>query len=234
MRERETAGPRRRQGSVGGVNTLQDPKVTAVIDRMYAEASQQMTQLQERGAQLVKATTAQERADAFSDFYLPVTPESGRLLYTLVRGTRPGLVVEFGMSLGLSTIHLASAVRDNGVGRVVTTEMSAAKVATARSSFADVGLGDLITILEGDATQTLAAIDEPVNFVLLDGWKDLYVPVLKLLEPRLSPGALVVADNTGLADAQPYVDYIRDPVNGYVGVSFPVRNHDAMEISCRA
>jgi predicted O-methyltransferase YrrM len=216
------------------VNTLRDPKVTAVIDRMYAEASQQMTQLRERGAQLVKATTAQERADAFSDFYLPVTPESGQLLYTLVRGTRPALVVEFGMSLGLSTIHLASAVRDNGVGRVVTTEMSSAKIATARASFADVGLGDLVTILEGDATQTLTAIDEPVNFVLLDGWKDLYVPVLKLLEPKLSPGALVIADNTGLADAEPYVDYIRDPANGYVGVSFPVRNSDAMEISCRA
>ncbi len=216
------------------MNTLRDPKVTAVIDRMYAEASQQMTQLRERGAQLVKATTAQERADAFSDFYLPVTPESGQLLYTLVRGTRPALVVEFGMSLGLSTIHLASAVRDNGVGRVVTTEMSSAKIATARASFADVGLGDLVTILEGDATQTLTAIDEPVNFVLLDGWKDLYVPVLKLLEPKLSPGALVIADNTGLADAEPYVDYIRDPANGYVGVSFPVRNSDAMEISCRA
>ena len=73
-----------------------------------------------------------------------------------------------------------------------------------------------------------------MNFVLLDGWKDLYVPVIALLEPKLSPGALVIADNTGLPDAQPYVDYIRDPANGYVGVSFPVRNSDAMEISCRA
>jgi predicted O-methyltransferase YrrM len=216
------------------MNTLREPKVAAVIDRMYAEASQQMTQLRERGAQLIKATTAQERADAFSDFYLPVTPESGQLLYTLVRATRPEFVVEFGMSLGLSAIHLASAVRDNGIGRVVTTELSATKVVAAKSSFAEVGLDDLITVLEGDAVQTLAAIEEPVNFVLLDGWKDLYLPVLQLLEPKLSPGALVVADNTGLPDARHYVDYIRDPANGYVGVSFPVRESDAMEISCRA
>ncbi len=161
-------------------------------------------------------------------------PESGQLLYTLVRATRPELVVEFGTSLGLSTIHLASAVRDNGTGRVVTTELSAAKVAAARSTFADVGLDDVITVLEGDATQTLADINEPVGFVLLDGWKDLYVPVVQVLEPRLREGgALVVADNTGLADAQPYVSYIRDPANGYVGVSFPVRDSDAMEISCR-
>ena len=116
----------------------------------------------------------------------------------------------------------------------MTTELSSAKVAAARSTFAEVGLDDLITVLEGDATQTLAGIDEPVGFVLLDGWKDLYVPVVQVLEPRLSDGALVVADNTGLADAQPYVDYIRDPANGYVGVSFPVRDSDAMEISCRA
>jgi predicted O-methyltransferase YrrM len=216
------------------MNTLRDPKVTSVIDRMYAEATDQMSQLHERGAQIRAAKTAQERADAFSDFYLPVTPESGQLLYTLVRAARPALVVEFGMSLGLSTIHLASAVRDNGVGRVVTTEMSAAKVAVAKASFEEVGLADVITVLEGDATETLAGIEEPVNFVLLDGWKDLYVPVIELLGPKLSSGALVIADNTGLADAQPYVEYIRDPANGYVGVSFPVRNSDAMEISCRA
>lgn len=215
------------------MNTLREPKVASAIDRMYAEANQQMAQLHERGAQLRAAKTAQERADAFSDFYLPVTPESGRLLYTLVRGARPELVVEFGMSLGLSTIHLASALRDNGTGRVVTTELSAAKVAAATSTFAEVGLDDVITALEGDALQTLATISEPVNFVLLDGWKDLYVPVIQLLEPKLSPGALVIADNTGLPDAQPYVNYVRDPANGFVGVSFPVRDSDAMEISCR-
>ncbi|MBB3602168.1 putative O-methyltransferase YrrM [Mycolicibacterium sp. BK556] len=215
------------------MNTLREEKVAAVIDRMYAEASDQMSKFRERGAEIQAAKTAQERADAFREFYLPVTPESGQLLYTLVRATRPALVVEFGMSLGLSAIHLASAVRDNGVGRVVTTELSADKVVAAKASFAEVGLDDLITVLEGDATETLAAIDEPVDFVLLDGWKDLYVPVIELLGPKLSPGALVIADNTGLADAAPYVDYIRDPANGYVGVSFPVRNSDAMEISCR-
>jgi predicted O-methyltransferase YrrM len=216
------------------MNTLRDPKVASAIDRMYAEASEQMARLHEFRAQLAKATTAQETADVLSDFYLPVTPESGQLLYTLVRATRPTVVVEFGMSLGLSAIHLASAVRDNGIGRIVTTELSAAKVVAAKATFAELGLDDVITVLEGDALETLANIEEPVNFVLLDGWKDLYLPVLQLLEPKLSPGALVIADNTGMADTQPYVDYIRDPANGYVGVSFPVRDSDAMEISCRA
>lgn len=218
------------------MNTLRDPKVSSALERMYAEADLQMAQLHQRGAELRRlgSASAQERADAFSDFYLPVTPESGRLLYALVRAGRPQTVVEFGMSLGLSAIHLASAVRDNGSGRVLTTELSAAKVLAAKATFKQVGLDDLITVLEGDALQTLAGVESAVDFVLLDGWKDLYLPVLRLLEPRLSPGALVVADNTGLPDTQPYVDYVRDPANGYVSVPFPVRESDAMELSCRA
>ena len=138
------------------------------------------------------------------------------------------------MSLGISAIHLASAVRDNGGGRVVTTELSAVKVATATKTFTDVGLDDLITVLEGDALTTLQSLDGPVDFVVLDGWKELYVPILELLEPRLSPGTLVVADNTSMAELVPYLDYVRDPANGYVSVSFPARDSDSMEISCRA
>jgi hypothetical protein len=58
--------------------------------------------------------------------------------------------------------------------------------------------------------------------------------VIKLLEPRLSPGALVVADNTEMADAKSYLDYVRDSGNGYVSVNFAARDSDSMEISCRA
>ena len=216
------------------MSTLADPNVTAALDRMYSESVEQMATLRARfdGVDLSKAT-AQERADALSDVYMPVTPEAGRLLYALVRATRPETVVEFGMSLGLSGIHLASAVRDNGTGRVVTTELSAAKVTAAKRNFADAGLDDVITVLEGDALQTLAELDGPVGFVLLDGWKELYLPVLQLLEPWLSSGALVVADNTNMPETQPYLDYVREPANGYVSVNFLARDSDSMELSCR-
>ncbi len=161
-------------------STLLDSRVAAALTRMFAEADAQMPMLGEMfGKDVVPAeSSAQERADALSEFYLPVTPEAGRLLYTLVRASRPTTVVEFGMSLGISAIHLASAVRDNGEGRVVTTELNETKVAVASGNFADAGLDDLITVLHGDALQTLASIDGPVQFVLLDGWKDLYVQVL--------------------------------------------------------
>ena len=203
---------------------------------MYTESTDQFARLRENHAvfERIADASAQERADALSDFYLPVTPEAGRLLYSLVRASRPTTIVEFGMSLGISAIHLASAVRDNGSGRVVTTELSAVKVAKAKKTFAETGLDDLITVLEGDALTTLADIDGRVEFVLLDGWKELYLPVTKLLEPRLSAGALIIADNTSMDDTQPYLDHVRDPGNGYVSVNFPVREGDSMEISCRA
>ncbi|MDQ7905008.1 class I SAM-dependent methyltransferase [Phytohabitans sp. ZYX-F-186] len=176
--------------------------------------------------------SAQQRADALASAYLPVSAEGGRLLYSLVRSARPRTVVEFGTSYGISTLYLAAAVRDNGAGKVVTTELSAAKVAAARANLADAGVADVVEVLPGDARQTLAAIDGPVGLVLLDGWKDLYLPVLRLLEPQLAPGALVIGDDTSFATVRPYLDYVRDPASGYLSVDFPVE--DGMEISCYA
>ena len=217
-------------------NTLQDPRVATALERMFAESHEQFASMRSGGADFsaLATATAAERADALGDYYLPVTPQAGRLLYALVRATRPATVVEFGMSLGISAIHLASAVRDNGAGRVVTTELAATKVARATRTFAETGLDDLITVLEGDALQTLESLDSAVDFVLLDGWKEMYVPVLELLEPRLTPGALVVADNTSMPELEPYLTYVRNPDNGYVSVPFAARESDSMEISCRA
>lgn len=216
------------------MSTLTDTKVASALDRMYSESKAQMGKLRDESLwRKLDGASAQERADALSEVYMPVTPEAGRLLYSLVRATKPTTVVEFGMSLGLSGLHLAAAVRDNGSGRVVTTEMSAVKIAAAKQNFADAGLSDVIQVLEGDALETLGTLDDSVGFVLLDGWKEFYLPVVKLLEPRLSPGAIVVADNTNMPDTQPYLDYVRDPANGYVSVNFLARDSDSMELSCR-
>jgi predicted O-methyltransferase YrrM len=226
-------------------NTLQDHRVSTVLDRMYTESKSQMSLLRERRGQFDRPMTTAERSEAMSEFYIPVTPEAGRLLYALVRATRPTTVVEFGMSFGISAVHLAAAVRDNGNGngngnghadghgQVITTELSEPKIAAAKKTFAETGLDDVITILEGDALSTLESLEGPVDFVLLDGWKDLYLPVIKLLEPRLPAGALIVADNTNAEDTQPYLDRVRNPDNGYVSFNFLVRDSDSMEISCR-
>ena len=89
----------------------------------------------------------------------------------------------------------------------------------------NVGLADTCTTLA-----TLATVPGPVGLVLLDGWKDLCLPVLRLLEPKLAPGAVVAADDIALASMAEYLSYVRDPANGYVSVPFPV--DDGIEISC--
>jgi predicted O-methyltransferase YrrM len=215
-------------------STLDDPRVAAALDRMFAEAAQDgatRTRLRAQWPDGFAAASPQEQADAKSDVYMPISAEGGRLLYNLVRAARPATVVEFGTSFGISTLYLAAAVRDNGAGRVIGTELSAGKAAAARRTFAETGLDDLITVLEGDARDTLATIGDRVDFLLLDGWKDLCLPVLRLLEPRLSAGTIVVADDVDLDDLRPYLDYVRDPRNGYQSVTFPVE--DGMELSCR-
>jgi predicted O-methyltransferase YrrM len=217
-------------------NSLTDPPVRPVLDRLFQAADQdgaQWVSIRERHPDGFAAMSAREQADAYGELYIPVSPEGGRLLYTLIRASRPATVVEFGTSFGISTIHLAAAVRDNGTGRVVSTELNAAKVARARASLADAGLADVVTILAGDARETLADLPGPVGFVLLDGWKNLYLPILRQLEPRLAAGALVVADDTVSMAAQmtDYLAYVRDPARGYLSVSFP--ESDGLEITCR-
>lgn len=215
-------------------HTLADPRVEAALSRMFERAEQDEATAARVGAALpdgLAPLTPQERADAVAEVYMPISADGGKLLYNLVRAVRPATVVEFGTSFGISTLHLAAAVRDNGTGRVITTELSKDKIAAAQRTFAETGLDDLITILEGDARDTLGDLQDPADFVLLDGWKELCLPVLRLLEPHLRPGTLVVADDVDLSSLLPYLDYVRDPANGYQSVTFPVE--DGMEISCR-
>lgn len=209
-------------------DTLHDPKVRALLDRLFAEAARDdERQVVEPGGQ----PTAQQQADALAEVYMPISADAGNLLYALVRSGRPETVVEFGTSFGISTLHLAAAVADNGTGHVYGSELSAAKVAAARANLAEAGLDGHATVLEGDALETLAAVPGEIGLVLLDGWKDLYLPVLHRLEPRLRPGTLVLADDSSFESVAPYLDYVRDPANGYLTVGFPVE--DGMEVSVR-
>jgi predicted O-methyltransferase YrrM len=207
-------------------NTLQS--VRPLLDRLFTAALNDDHTPRES---LPANASAQEQADAAAAIYMPVSAAGGDLLYSLVRASRPTTVVEFGTSFGISTIHLAAAVTDNGTGHVISTELSADKIKAAHANLTEAGLADAVTILPGDALETLADIPGPIGLVLLDGWKDLCLPVLHLLEPKLAPGALVVADDSTFPNMADYLAYVRDPANGYVNVAFPIE--DGMEISCR-
>jgi predicted O-methyltransferase YrrM len=212
-------------------NTLAQPRVQEVLGRLFAAAAHdEEAEPKLPPGRTLAGANAQERADALAEVYLPVSAAGGQLLYALTRASRPQTVVEFGTSFGISTIHLAAAIIDNGGGQMLTTELSPHKVQAAQANLDAAGVAGPVTILAGDAEQTLRDVPGPIGLVLLDGWKDLCLPVLRLLEPRLAPGAVIVGDDSTLASMGPYLEYVRDAAHGYVSVNFPVE--DGMEISC--
>lgn len=163
-----------------------------------------------------------ERGAVYGLAPLSIKPDVGELLYVLTMARRAGTIVEFGASLGFSTIHLAAAARDLGDARVITTELEPAKAEIARRNLAEAGLDDLVDLREGDALETLRDLDS-VDLLFLDGWNNLYLPVLELLEPVLSPGALVIADlSEGDPEQDRYCARMHDPAGGYVSVEVPL------------
>lgn len=162
------------------------------------------------------------------DLWLAVSPETGTLLYMLARSSGARVIIEFGTSFGISTLYLAAALRDNGGGRLITTEFEPSKVMRAKANLTEGGLIDLVEVREGDALQTLSAdLPETIDLLLLDGAKAIYPEILSLVESRLRPGALVIADN---ADFSPdYLARVRSPASGYMSTPFG----DDVELSVR-
>ncbi|WP_347557052.1 class I SAM-dependent methyltransferase [Robbsia sp. KACC 23696] len=150
----------------------------------------------------------------YADNFLNVAPEYGQFLYQCARARRATRIVEFGTSMGVSTIYLAAALRDMGEGQLISTELEPGKAAHARANLEAAGLADWVEIRVGDARETLRDIAGPIDLVLLDGAFSLYLPVLKLLEPHLKSGAPILAENAYEQDNR-YLDYVRDPANGY-------------------
>jgi predicted O-methyltransferase YrrM len=147
----------------------------------------------------------------------------GELIYAFTLARRPALAVEFGASLGISTIYLAAALQDLAGGRLITTELDPGKARSAQRNLEQAGLVELVELRVGNALETLRALPAAVDLLFLDGWNDLYLDVLGLLEPRLAPGALVLAD---LSPDDPnldrYCEFIDAPEHGFVSVTIPL------------
>lgn len=215
---------------------LRDPKLVRTLDRLHrAAASDPWVFL--RAAPSVLRAMARRRGfeeamiPHLKDAYIPVNRAQGELLYLLARAIGAKQIVEYGTSFGVSTLYLAAAVRDQGEGRVVGSEMEAAKRAAALANLEEAGLASWAEVRGGDARASLAAIEGPIDLLFLDGWSALYLPMLKLLEPKLRKGALVVADDIKLfrKSLAGYLDHVRANENGYTSVELPIG--DGLEIS---
>jgi len=210
--------------------TLQRQEVRAVVDRLHADARRDKWRF---AAKAPKVAISLLRGQSFneilsggimSDVYIPVSREQGHLLYLVARSIGARRVVEFGTSFGISTLYLAAAVRDNGGGTVIGSELEPEKHRTATQNLAEAGFADVTDVRLGDAMQTLRDVPAPVDMLLLDGWKDLYLPVLDLIKPKLRPGAVVLADNIHLFKKAlaPYVERMQSGRNGFVSTTLSI------------
>lgn len=162
--------------------------------------------------------------------FLAVSPNYGRFLYICARAARATRIIEFGTSMGISTIYLAAALRDNGGGHLIGSEIEPTKAARARINIEAAGLSDLVEIREGDAMETLRDTGGQVDLLLLDGAFHLYQPVLKLIEPQLREGAFILAENAFDRD---YLDYVHDPANGYLSQSVALDGPRGNEVTVK-
>ncbi|MFY0635926.1 MAG: DUF1442 domain-containing protein [Vannielia sp.] len=184
------------------------PDITAVLDHYHAR-------IRDERAQPKGSLDLDQRL-------LAVGPETGQLLNILARSLEAPTILEIGTSYGYSGIWLGAAAQATG-GRLITMEISPEKSDHAAEMARRAGLAEHVEFRVGDAVEMIAAMEERVDFVLLDLWKDLYVPCLEAFVPRLNAGAIVVADNVR-PERELLAHYVRAvrSVPGMASVTLPV------------
>jgi predicted O-methyltransferase YrrM len=207
----------------GGPSPLRDAQVNAVIDRVWAS--------QRRPADGGPRSNPDCDPADYAEYGFSIFPAQGDLIYLLCRGMRASRVVEFATSVGFSTLYFAAALRDNGGGTVIGSELVASKVVVARRNLAAAGLSDYVEIREGDGRQTLRDLGGPVDFALMDGWPvesgpSLARQVIEIVAPQIRIGGYVMNDN-GEPD---YIDFIRNPANGFLSVTLPIKGGTELSV----
>lgn len=227
------------------MDSLSTGLVADVLDRLHHEADIADAPLMQAFAneansreEMISQAIAAESRDLtevyrrYSGNFLSVSPRFGRFLYMCARACKAERIVEFGSSMGISAIYMAAALRDMGGGRLIGTDLEPGKIARASANVAAAGLGDLVEFRLGDARETLSSGLGEIDMVMLDGAFTLYLPILRLLEPHLKRGAVIVGENA-FEEASGYIDYVRDPRNGYLSLSLPFDPGRGNELTIR-
>ncbi len=198
---------------------IQDPALRTLIARLAAANARRSG-----GGPRGNAEYSTDPHD-YADRAFSISPEQGELIYLLCRAIRATRVVEFATSTGFSTLHFAAALRDNGGGLVIGSEIVPQKVETARRMLESAGLDRFAEIRAGDARETLRDLGGPVDFALIDGWPapgdgpSLARQVTEIVAPQLRTGAFLMNDN-----AEPdFLAFIRDPANGFLSMTLPLK-----------
>ena len=200
-----------------------DDKVKAVL-ALYDERMRQESAQMRQGGAPAGATDWRDRV------LLAVGPETGQLINILAKSLKAPNILEIGTSYGYSGIWLAEAARASG-GRLTTLELQDYKSSYAREMSTKAGLAEFVDFKVGDAVKMIGDLPAGIDFVLVDLWKELYVPCLEAFYPKLNPGAILVADNIispSREDARAYVKAVRAKP-GMTSVLVPVGS--GLEIS---
>lgn len=220
------------------MNSLDDPKLQAVLDRLHRAARGDLKfflkniPLMTRMLLGREAPPPAEQSRLFKDVYIPISRLQGRFLYLVARSLGAQRIVEFGTSFGISTLYAAAAARDES-GQVIGSELEPTKQRAATAHLAEAGLANFAEVRLGDARETLRDVAGPIDLLLLDGWKEMYLPMLQMLAPKLRPGAVVLADNikTFRRALAPYLEYVQSGRNQFASVTLPLA--DGFEYSVR-
>jgi predicted O-methyltransferase YrrM len=154
----------------------------------------------------------------------------GRVIKRLLDKHRPQNGVEIGSLLGYSAILIASFMPPKG--RLTCLEANPYLAKFVKANVGEAGLGRRVKVIEGEALRTIPLLPGRFDFVFVDAVKEDYLDYLRQLEPKLKPGAVIVADNTGVfrRDVQPYLDYVRDGIGRYTSREYDFGD-DTMEVS---
>ncbi|KAF8965842.1 hypothetical protein BGZ46_000491 [Entomortierella lignicola] len=170
--------------------------------------------------------------DIMRDKFIALDEDKAQYIYQLCRAINATQIVEAGTSFGVSTIYWALAVAANikagggkGKGRVIATEFEPSKAEKARQYWKECGeeVSGVIELREGDLLQTLKKDVSEVDLLVLDIWTPMALPTLKLVQPHLRHGAVILADNSVKAaeSYKEYLEYVRNPESGFLTTTLP-------------
>lgn len=187
-------------------------------------------------AQSGNKTSPEFRKQFIDNFHrtgLNTTPGDAMMLRILVESARAKRGVEVGSASGFGAVNMGIAFERTG-GHLWTFDIDPAAIKETRENLEKVGLENIVTAVEGDALKTLQDVEAPVDFVFIDALKQDYFKYLKILEPKLSPGAVVVADNViqSAKAMKDYLDYVQtSPDYDTVIIRSSMEKNDGMTIS---
>ena len=162
--------------------------------------------------------------------------EKAEFLADLVQKAAPALIVECGTAIGYSGLWLTAALKLACKGKVITVEIDTGRAHEAQENFRRANVADLIDSRIGDAAVVLRTIHAPVDFLLLDNNYSNYFPCFQAIEPQLTDGTTIVADNVGIGAAgmADYLDHVRSHYESqthWFETDLPWVKRDAMEVS---